>query len=941
VRSLILAELRHRRGRAAALLAGLFVATLSFTVLTGTSETQRLEVRGTVARSFRSAYDILVRPRGSRTPLERRAGLVRPNYLSGLFGGITLRQWRRIRSLPGVAVAAPIANVGYVLPTFTVPVDLTRLDPGHGRVVLRVRIRWISERGLTRIDDVPGYVYVTDRPILPLTGRGIPSIRSAYRANSPHEVMPGGRRVRVCTEEGVAVPADGPFDPRYRMALDCFSRRTGLAGERRGWGPFPPGHVGLRLQWPAPFLLAAIDPREEARLTGLARAVVDGRYLHARDGVRDVPAGRAFVRHLAVPVLTASRSLVDEAVELRIERFTGRAADAVPRQPLPDTITHPLKRYLSRLTGGEPVERRRITPAGAFQTLLDSLRQPPRAAAGPEVAAYWTVGPTTYGRRGRTLVPRATPRAPASTWDALAQIGPRHGLVPAATRDLQFRRLVAHAGHWRVGDGEGAPWPLPRLFSIGEFDPRRLRSFDPRSAVPLETYAAPYLTPGNDRARRLLHGRSLAPNGNLGGYLAQPPLLLTTLRAARAFGRQTFAGASDAQPISSIRVRVAGVSGPDAVSRERIRLAAQRIAQTTHLDVDITTGSSVAPTPVELPAGRFGRPALLVDEPWVKKNVATTILAAIDRKSVVLFGLILVVCALFVANATAAAVRGRRTELGVLAALGWSGTRLFGVVLGELALLGAAAGLLAAGVSLPLAGLAHVGASPLRAALAIPAACLLAMVSGWLPAFRAARLAPVAAIRPPVVSTRRSWRSGGLIGLALISMLRVPGRALLGASCLAIGVCALTLLLAATFTFSDTLVGTILGDAISVQVRGSDYAAVAITLVLAAGAVTDVLFLNVREREGELATLRATGWDDGSLSRLIALEGLWLGLVGSAVGCAAGLAGTVEFTGRLTAALLVTGAAAALLGLGVAAGASVVPGVLLRRRSLAVALAAE
>ena len=58
---LIAAELRHRRGRALALLAGIAVATASFTVLTGASESSRLEVRGDVAHHFRTAYDVLVR----------------------------------------------------------------------------------------------------------------------------------------------------------------------------------------------------------------------------------------------------------------------------------------------------------------------------------------------------------------------------------------------------------------------------------------------------------------------------------------------------------------------------------------------------------------------------------------------------------------------------------------------------------------------------------------------------------------------------------------------------------------------------------------------------------------------------------------------------------------------------------------------------------------
>jgi len=79
----------HRRSRTLALLLGILVATAAFTVLTGTSETQRLEARGTVERSFRGDYDVLVRPRGSRSPIERRTGQAPPNFLSELSEGIT------------------------------------------------------------------------------------------------------------------------------------------------------------------------------------------------------------------------------------------------------------------------------------------------------------------------------------------------------------------------------------------------------------------------------------------------------------------------------------------------------------------------------------------------------------------------------------------------------------------------------------------------------------------------------------------------------------------------------------------------------------------------------------------------------------------------------------------------------------------------------------
>ncbi|HET6551620.1 MAG TPA: FtsX-like permease family protein [Solirubrobacter sp.] len=309
------------------------------------------------------------------------------------------------------------------------------------------------------------------------------------------------------------------------------------------------------------------------------------------------------------------------------------------------------------------------------------------------------------------------------------------------------------------------------------------------------------------------------------------------------------------------------MTGPDPVSRERIRQAAERIATRTRLDVDFTAGASGAPTAIDLPAGRFGRPELALTEPWIRKGVATQILQAIDRKSVVLFTLILVVCALFVANATSAAVRARRSELGVLASLGWTTGRLFAVVLVEAAAVGLVAGVLGGLLALPLAALVGVDASPARAAAAVPAATALALLAGLVPAARAARADPIAAVRPAVLEARRAWRPRALSGLALVNVLRTPGRTVLGALSLAIGVCALTLLLAATLAFHDTLVGTLPGDAVAVDVRTSDFVAVSATVLLGVAAVTDVLFLNLRERSTEFATLTATGWGDRDLGR--------------------------------------------------------------------------
>lgn len=933
-------ELLHRGSRTLALLIGIVVATTSFAVLTGTSQTQRLDVRGTVAKSFRGDYDILVRPRGSRTAREQQSGSLQPNFLSGLFGGISEREWREILRIPGVEVAAPIANVGYVLTTAQVPVDLSRAAGDRGRVLLRMRVRWRTDRGLTRLPEASSYLYVTPNRLTDGPGLGTPGL-SSFEANALREHLPGRRRPALICSQLVDSAEErlwSPFSWQLRTQVGCFSRasRAGRIGDRS----YRRGRPALELAWTFPLLLSAIDPRQEARLIGIDRAVVDGRFL--RPGDRPRPsrtAGQADdLAALAprLPVLVSSRPLLDEQAEIAIERLPAASARGVLRRHYSKQDTLAFKRYLQRQPAGRVVERRRLGTSRAYAQLRRDLRDSAVAkSVGTElyVDQFWRVGPTTYRRRGVALLSEPHARDD-QIW---APFG--NHLVPAAARDDGFRRVqsVMKALEAPARPQDGAPV----LSQVGVFDPTRLRTTRAAGSAPETVFQPPELTARDARSGRLLGGRPLAPSGNIGGYLAQPPGLLTTLRGVRVFTSATFPNTEGQQPISAIRVRVAGVTGPDAVSRERIRQAAERIATSTGLDVDITAGSSGAPTAVDLPAGRFGRPALAVTEPWIRKGVATQVLTAVDRKSLVLFGLILLVCALFVANAASAAVHARRSELGVLASLGWSTGRLFTVVLLEVGSVGLAAGIIGGLLALPLAQLVDVAAPLERLAWAVLAAPVLALLAGLVPAVRAAKASPVAALQPLVLDVRRAWRPRNVPALAVVNLVRAPGRTALAALSLAIGVCALTLLLAVTVAFSNTLVGTLLGDAVAVQVRTTDYVAVAATILLGAASVADVLFLNLRERAGELAILRATGWDERALGRLVALEGLWIGAIGGLFGALAGLAGAAIFAGTVPFTLVLvalgTGTAGALL----AAAAALGPSAWLRRAPLMPLLAGE
>lgn len=888
-------QLRFRTARAMGLLAAMALAATAFTVLTAASTTSQLRVTGTVSANFSPAYDVLVRPRGARTSFENVTGMVQPNFLAGIYGGISMAQYRQIQRIPGVQVAAPMAMAGYALVRIFIPVKLPAADYGRaGRQLYRYSTTWVSGGGATRISQLPSFLYLTPNPI---------HVDPATDATT--EVLPGGSAVPVCKQ-----PDNGQSDPFGVAAQSgsyCWSKVDGMPGN---FIDQQPKHGAFSVvSWSFPMLIAAIDPKAEAELDGLNHAVISGSYLPENAGAGASGGARTF------PALLTSSSGITESAVTSIQRLVA------PSSP-PSLDVAMMSKYA--VAPGQAVATSEISAAQAYDQLLSAIR-----GSGFPIDNFWTVGPVSYAQR-QPLTP-AEVINPPSVWEpqitAAAVLAP-----PVDEQDAQYRVVTSHVGT----SGDHATVQV-----AGVFDPAKIRSFSSLSQVPLGPYQPIVAAPADAASRRALGGSDLGPSLNLGGYLTQPAQLITSLSALPALENSySYSGNLHAgDPISVIRVRVSGITGADPVSRERINVVAQQIAGRTGLDVDIVAGASPTPVPVTLPANRFGQPKLGLTLGWVKKGVAVSILTAVDRKSLVLFTLILVVCALFVANAATAAVRGRRRELGVLACLGWTRGRLFCSVLAELAVLGLAAGLVGAVVALPVSRLLGEHASAGRALLAIPVAIAVSLVAGTGPALVAAWSPPLASVRPPALAVRRAHRPGGIIAMASVNVMRVPGRTFIGLASLAVGIAALTVLAAVSFAFQGVVVGSLLGDAAAVQARGVDYVAIGVTVALGVLTVADVMFLNIRERAAELATFRSFGWRETTLIRLVTVEGIMIGLVGSLTGAALGLLAASWFAGQLPGRLIALGALLAAGGMLLTAAVAPLPAGMLRR--LPAALLAE
>jgi len=380
-------------------------------------------------------------------------------------------------------------------------------------------------------------------------------------------------------------------------------------------------------------------------------------------------------------------------------------------------------------------------------------------------------------------------------------------------------------------------------------------------------------------------------------------------------------------PIGSIRVRVANAAGDDALSQERIRAVADEIVRATGLDVEVTLAATAVPRTVALPAGRLGRPQLLLSEVWYRSDTATTVVTAIDPSRIALSALILLAGAAFFGNAAGAALRGRRRDLATLTALGWRRRQLRRQLLQEFTVVALASGLLAVVAAAAIgAALGHLPVS-WWAALGLPAAVVMTIGAAWVPVRRATaeagRHGAAAARRTGARPRRRPW-------LASVGRLRrEPERTAASALVIAVACAPLGGELALRWAFGGALVGSLAGHPVSWLAGPGDVWAVLALLVMAAITVADVDWLTSADRAVEVRTLRALGWPASGEARIVAGEAALLGIVGGvtagvldAVGC---LAVAHQVPGRVLTAAAVAAGAGLLLSL-LAAGLSAVIG---------------
>lgn len=738
--------------------------------------------------------------------------------MSGIHGGITMTQLAEIRGLPGVTLAAPLAAVGAVNWPSAFQLRLSSL--GARILVYRIRSVVSGQAGLSHYPVETRYVVIAPEGQLEF--------------ESGLLTVPGRASPILCG-----------------YPVNCFAGTVCFGGQcSRGQYPST-DDASYYLPLLQPVRLAGIDPKAEAKLTGLGSCLRSGRLLTGRD--RPSPTEDPEPAEV-LPVMASGDAFLDQVLHVDVVAAALKAPDE-PRS----------------VRGWNQVERRQVSLQSLYRGYLatsvhDYLDPWPIWNAGD--VHYRTIGPDHVAAQAVAHDAGIYRRV-----NTFQEVGIDDSvLIPPEVADPWLRPVTEHAD--TQPPGEGSSYRSKIWDVVGRYDPSCLPGFDPLAGATLEAYAAPDV--------RMSDGRRITPSRAMSDYVASPPLLLTTLAGARWLANpRRYEGQPGNAFISVIRVRVADTSTPGQASEARLAAAAAAIHAHTGLQVDIVKGASTRPIRVDLPAGMFGRPALTVQEQWSVKGVALTFFRAVRDQDRALLALLLIDAGMLVGQASYLAVRQRRTQLAVLRALGWSSLQLASLIELETLIIGLAAGLTAWLAAVPILRLLHVPvvAATLAPPLSVAIAGLAALPAAWT-ASRGSAVAAMAGVHP----VRRSRAPSTTAGLAARELRRAwPVETVIAVLAVALGTALVGLVVLVAAGFRSQLDTTVLGTALDTQVRPFHVVLAGLTLALGSAAAAQVVLLAWLSRRHQLGVLKARGWSGERLASFVCCQALIVGAGGAAV----------------------------------------------------------
>ena len=812
----------RRKERLILLLIGALIISVGLTYLVGISDTNKGTIVDELQQRWASSYDIVVRPEGSRSLTEEK-GLLDPNYLSGLDGGISQAQYEQIKAIENIEVAAPIAMIG----TGIYSTDLTELELSDG--IYRFTTEEISNDGIQKYSKSYSE-YVAYGDIETIGSRGL--------------------------ERG----------PLYFLRLpsyDKFNLQKSYIRSSKG------------------FFIAGIDPEQEAKLVGLDKAIIQNdsssRYFTNEDkSVKNIIA-EFDTETIDIPVIINHQSFTDTTINYTIERLDLPFEKDVMIETMDMLEEKGGKEYLDTLKGMES-QKYSYTDQEIYSRIMASV-----AGYNPETGASIDRGDLlmNYDTMDRQL-PLGTRPSPLQYEDVVSPYPERWPYAYEVKRHKS--PIIPELEDFRpynpkeFANGENFITVNPQW--VGFYDTSQVAiSKDPTNELPMETYRPATAELVVDTEKSPINPpKVLRPSGFAMDFLSTPPSMLTTIEAAELILGD--------EPISAIRIKVGGIADLSEDSQAIVEKVAREIEEITGLLTDITVGSSPQPTLVNVPAINDEAELGWFQQPWVSIGSSMTLFREAKMGFGGLIASTMAVAVIYVWASSLVSLLARRKEFAVLLAVGWRPTQLSKLLFMESAMIGIFVALISwmmLGFVYMTEGATVVTSRFIVTGLF---GFLVYILGAVLPSIAVRKITPYEAMRTGEISktSGRFIRTKGILSMALNHFIGKWKRSLLSIIAIALPTSLLALFLYVTVRLQGIMYTTWLGQYVALEVGPVHYTAMAVALVIAILTTAEIMWQNIAERQGEIALLKAVGWKNRNVRLLILTEGMFSGLFAAVIG---------------------------------------------------------
>lgn len=794
------------------LLLGISIISSGLVLLYHLSESNKGTIMNTVQQKWKVSYDILVRPPGSQLT-DPQNKLIEPNIQSGISGGITLEQWERIKDIPGVDIAAPLSLLGYVNLNIVFPEKATIDEPGVYR-------KTMTATAYNGIQDQNAFSY------------------SSYFVRGPWHV-------------------ENNASDAVSYGISTYSNDEDLIMNDL-------------------FLMAGIDPTEEARLVGLDHSVQNdsgSRYYKESDASRIVKheTNPEFVE---LPVLMSTQNFTDKTYQFQFERLDLPFSDKEQASRSMESVkANGGRAYLDKL---RPVAEKTYT----FRTeqVQEKFTRDRSIAFGT-----WHVL-----QKATPLVLDPIANAYPDRWpySYQAQRFSTPEIYQWFTSDV-FRPYEEYERKVSPGSWMNGYFVKPNF--IGFYDPLKLQmAMDPLAELPMDTYRPPSAKLLFDGAMRPLNPpATLKPVNNPLGLLTSPPTMLTTIEAA--------ANILTDKPISVIRIKAAGLSEVSEDSQKKLEQIASEIREQTGLEADIVFGSSPQPVLIHVPASG-STPALgWLEQQWIKLGTKFVIVKEMQIGFSGMLLLVNLMAVLYVAATNLVSFLVRKQHFALMLSTGWRPAHIIRLIVLENIIIGVFVAFLIWSLQGAFVFLGQSELSLTRFAVTGLAGFAIYGLGGMPVLLLVRRITPMEAIRSGEISTRarRLTKVRGVFHVALSHFAGKLKRNTLAVLSIAMPTTLLMFFLFVTVRLKGVFYSSWFGQYAVGAIGSSHYWAIGICLLIALFTTAEIIWQNVSERKQEIALLQALGWRSNPIRRLVLAEGF---LTGCCAGVVAGIAGFLILT---------------------------------------------